>query len=88
VAQNDEVTCISSKGIILRTAANLISQQGRITQGVRIMDLRKNDIVASMAVLREGKLSRVGEDGEAIVEEVNGTETAVVSDIPADPTNN
>lgn len=94
VAQNDEVTCISSKGIILRTAVNLISQQGRITQGVRIMDLRKNDIVASMAVMREGKLSRVGEDGEAengeevVVEEVNGTETAVVNNIPADPTNN
>ena len=96
VTKDDEVTCISSKGIILRTDANVISQQGRITQGVRVMDLRKNDIVASVAVLREGKLSRVGEErsengdagGAAGGEEKNGEETAVTSNIPADPTNN
>jgi DNA gyrase subunit A len=93
VGKEDEVTCISSKGIILRTDANVISQQGRITQGVRIMDLRKGDVVASMAVLRAGKLSRVGEDiplKDIVAEddEENGLETAVVSDIPADPTIN
>ncbi len=93
VGKKDEVTCISSKGIILRTDANVISQQGRITQGVRIMDLRKGDVVASMAVLRAGKLSRVGEDISledimAEGEEENGMETAVVPNIPADPTNN
>ena len=93
VGKEDEVTCISSKGIILRTDANVISQQGRITQGVRVMELRKGDIVASVAVLRAGKLSRVGEEiipenGEGEGEEENGMETAVVSNIPADPTNN
>ena len=93
VGKEDEVTCISSKGIILRTDANVISQQGRITQGVRIMDLRKGDVVASMAVLRAGKLSRVGEDiplADIVAEdeEEDGVETAVVPTIPADPTNN
>jgi DNA gyrase subunit A len=92
IAKEDEVTCISSKGIILRTAANVISQQGRITQGVRVMDLRKGDIVASVAVLREGQLSRVGEEltvnGESMNGEENGVETAVMNDIPNIPTNN
>ncbi|MFO7678460.1 MAG: DNA gyrase subunit A [Chloroflexota bacterium] len=95
VAKEDEITCISSKGIILRTGANVISQQGRITQGVRVMDLRAGDSVVSVAVLRQGKLSRVGEDlaldengdaevGDIVVHEENGGETAVSIPPPAD----
>jgi DNA gyrase subunit A len=68
VTEGDEVTCISSNGIMLRTSVDTISVQGRITQGVRVMDLRGDDVVASVAVLREGRLSRVeeqeGEEGE------------------------
>ncbi len=88
IAKEDEVTCISSKGIILRTAANVISQQGRITQGVRVMDLRKGDLVASVAVMREGKLARVGkegsENGDVTLSEENGEggETAVSLEHP------
>ncbi len=57
VTKGDEVTFISTNGIILRTSSDYISQQGRSTQGFRIMDLRDGDTVASMAVLREGYLS-------------------------------
>lgn len=81
VVDGDEVTCISSNGIILRTESNLISQQGRSTQGVRVMDLRGDDMVVSVAVVREGKLSQVNGDEEAVedepVEEVVEGETAV-----------
>lgn len=64
VVPGDEVTCISSNGIILRTQTDLISQQGRSTQGVRVMDLRGADTVVSVAVIREGTLSNVdGENG-------------------------
>ena len=62
VTSGDEVTCISSNGIILRTSSDFISKQGRTTQGVRIMDLREGDMVASMAVVREGLLSKVSEE--------------------------
>jgi len=62
VTHGDEVTCISSNGIILRTATDTISQQGRSTRGVRVMDLRHGDSVASVAVIREGRLSRVNDD--------------------------
>jgi hypothetical protein len=57
---------------MLRTSVDTISVQGRITQGVRVMDLRGDDVVASVAVLREGRLSRVeeqeGEEGEKVGE--------------------
>ena len=64
VTSGDEVTCISSNGIILRTSSDFISKQGRTTQGVRIMDLREGDTVASMAVVREGLLSKVSEESD------------------------
>ncbi len=81
VTAGDEITCISTNGIILRTEADTISQQSRLTQGVRVMELRPGNSVASVAVLREGKLSRVNGQEE------NG-DTAV-SDLPAaTPTEN
>ncbi len=83
VTDDDEVTCISCEGIILRTAVNTISRQGRHTQGVRVMDLRGEDLVASVAVVREGKLSRVnGDNGE----EEEALETAVAPQAAADTT--
>ena len=79
VTAGDEVTCISSSGIMLRTSVDDISQQGRITQGVRVMDLRGDDTVASVAVIREGRLSQVkGEEDEA--ESENGEVVAVVEE--------
>lgn len=61
VDEDDEVTCISSSGIVLRTAVANISQQGRITRGVRVMDLNGEDMVASVAVIREGKFRQAVE---------------------------
>ena len=81
VTAGDEVTCISSNGIILRTSTDVISQQGRSTQGVRVMDLRESDTVASVAVIREGRLSQVNgdEDAETAPEDAapNGSSEAV-----------
>lgn len=88
VTAGDEVTCISSNGIILRTPTDVISQQGRSTQGVRVMDLRAGDTIASVAVVREGRLSQVNGD-EAVgevdpVSEQNGVnESVAVSDATA-----
>lgn len=58
VQSGDEVTCISAEGIILRTETDDISRQGRSTQGVRVMDIRYDDMVASVAVVREGLFSQ------------------------------
>jgi DNA gyrase subunit A len=67
VSRDDQVTCISSNGIILRTSVKSVSRQGRYSRGVRIMDLRDGDLVASVAVLREGQFTRT--NGTALEEE-------------------
>jgi DNA gyrase subunit A len=51
VPDQGDLTLISREGIMLRTAIKDISQLGRATKGVRVMNLRGEDVVASVAVL-------------------------------------
>lgn len=53
VHPDDEVAFITTGGITLRTRAEEISQFGRLTRGVKVMDLRDGDEIASMTVLRD-----------------------------------
>jgi DNA gyrase subunit A len=50
-AEDSEVIAISGRSQVIRTNLADISELGRPTQGVRIMKLRKNDKVASIAIL-------------------------------------
>jgi DNA gyrase subunit A len=51
VTGKGDITLISRDGIMLRTAIKDISQLGRATKGVRVMNLKGSDVVASAAVL-------------------------------------
>jgi DNA gyrase subunit A len=73
VTRDDEMTCISSNGLILRTAVHNISRQGRYSQGVSVMDLKTDDSVVSVAVIREGYLSQAtDEENGALEQEATG----------------
>jgi DNA gyrase subunit A len=48
-----EVMLISREGTIIRTAVDGISRMGRPTQGVRVMNLRGDDMVSSLARVTE-----------------------------------
>lgn len=50
VAQTDEVMIITEEGIIVRTPVAEISQLGRSTQGVRVMNVADKDKVTDVAV--------------------------------------
>ena len=61
----DEVTLITSKGMVLRTQVASISMLGRATRGVRVMRLKSGDSVASLAVIEGGDKKLKGlPDGE------------------------
>ncbi len=53
VQEKDEVSLISSGGIVIRLAVKDISTQGRATRGVTIMHLEEGDTVAAMARIPE-----------------------------------
>jgi DNA gyrase subunit A len=62
VQEKDEITLISSHGIVIRMAVTDISIQGRSTRGVRIMQLEKGDSVAAIARIPEIKTDQNSED--------------------------
>jgi DNA gyrase subunit A len=64
VPDTGDLTLISRDGIMLRTAIKDISQLGRSTKGVKVMNLKGSDVVASVAVLAP-------KEGDTGVEETN-----------------
>ena len=60
VQESDDLSIISSGGVILRTRVQAIKQAGRATRGVVIMSLEASDSVASVARIAGADLRRVG----------------------------
>jgi DNA gyrase subunit A len=48
VLADEELILVSAEGIVMRTRADTISQQGRSTQGVQVMNVGEGDRVASL----------------------------------------
>jgi DNA gyrase subunit A len=60
VQEADDLTLISANGVVLRTKVKDISQSGRATRGVTIMNMQEGDSVASLARIADADLRRVG----------------------------
>ena len=59
VQDEDEVTMISASGVLIRLKVKDLSIGGRATRGFRIMDLDKDDFVASVARIAVADLIKV-----------------------------
>ncbi len=59
VQDEDEVTMISASGVLIRLKVKDLSIGGRATRGFRIMDLGKDDFVASVARIAAADLIKV-----------------------------
>ena len=57
VTEDDELIIVNSNGMVTRMAVNDIRTIGRTTQGVRLMSLRKEEIVVDV-----GKISQNGDE--------------------------
>jgi len=53
VREHQELVFISQSGMVQRTAVRGISRQGRPAQGVRVMNLREDDVVSAVALVVE-----------------------------------
>ncbi len=54
VNEDDEIMIINTEGIIIRMKCDGISVLGRITSGVKLINLKEGDTVASIAKVRKG----------------------------------
>ena len=60
VQEADHLTIISGNGVVIRTKVKDISQAGRATRGVTLMNVQERDTVAAVARIAELDLRRVG----------------------------
>ena len=64
VNEEDDLTIISSGGIVLRTKVKQIRRASRATMGVKIMGLKEGETVASVARTSASDLKQVGVEEE------------------------
>ncbi len=64
VEQDDEILMINTDGIIIRMSCENISVLSRITSGVKLMKLNENDMVVSVAKVRETAAKNGDDDTE------------------------
>ena len=81
-AADDDITLISTGGIVMRTKAKSIAQFGRATRGVRVMDLGDGDAVATLARFSAADLRSVGAEGDENGSDDNGGEENQMAERP------
>ncbi len=64
VNEDDDLTIISSGGIILRTKVKQIAKTGRATMGVHVIDLKQGETVGSVAKFSAKELKQAGVEEE------------------------
>ena len=64
VDEDSEIMIINTEGIVIRMKCSDISVYGRITSGVKLINLHENDKVASVAKVRKASAEIDGEKVE------------------------
>ncbi|MBT3417438.1 MAG: DNA gyrase subunit A [Flavobacteriales bacterium] len=85
VTDEDDLMVINKSGITIRIGVDTLREMGRATQGVKIIKLRDNDSIASVAKVskfkQEEEIAEFDEEGNPIIsEEVSENEMENTSD--------
>ena len=83
VREHQDLLFISQNGMVQRTNAGGISQMGRATQGVRVMNLNDDDFVSAVALVVESTTNGadVAVEADAVAEAAaEGAQPADVGD--------
>lgn len=76
VTDNDDLMIINKSGVIIRLGVDTLRVMGRTAQGVKLINLKKNDSIAAVAKVEKGE-----EEDLEIEEEVGGdTDTVELAD--------
>lgn len=80
VTDKDDLMIINKSGIVIRIAMNLLRVMGRATQGVRLINLKPGDEIASVAKVEHDEDEEVDPDLIVAVPEVLETDTDEVEE--------
>ena len=67
VTDEDDLMVINKSGITIRTGADELRTMGRATQGVRLINLRKNDEIAAVCRTPKSEEEEVNIEGQGDV---------------------
>ncbi len=84
VREHQDLLFISQNGMVQRTRAGGISQMGRATQGVRVMNMREDDRISAVALVVESTAD-VGADVADPLELADGTDLGEEAEQIAEP---
>ena len=84
VKPNDEIMIISEEGVVVRTPVRGISELGRSTQGVRVMNVADKDRVTAVAISSTGKKKRDQKVEGDDVDDIDEIELADEGDLGED----
>jgi DNA gyrase subunit A len=85
VREHQELVFISQAGMVQRTSVRGINRYGRTSQGVRVMNIRDDDVVSAVALVVENEAAVELPDGTAApIEPVDGDASAAF-DPPDEP---
>ena len=76
VREHQDLVFISREGMVQRTAVEGINRYGRAAQGVKVMNMRDDDVVSAVALVADS-----GADTAAVVEDVDGDLDGEASEI-------
>src|SRR5215211_3583063 len=62
VREHQDLLFISQNGMVQRTRAGGISQMGRPTQGVKVMNMKEDDVVSAVALVVEDSTPEIDDD--------------------------
>ncbi|MEN0015573.1 MAG: DNA gyrase C-terminal beta-propeller domain-containing protein, partial [Solirubrobacteraceae bacterium] len=80
VREHDGLVFISREGMVQRTAVRGINRYGRLSQGVKVMNVRDDDVVSAVAVIYDSDDDETGEGGVA-----DPLELALDGEVPGQP---
>ena len=84
VREHEELVFISTNGMVQRTSVRGINRYGRASQGVRVMNLKDEDLVSAVALVAEGNGGVDNGGLEAAADGGNGA-TPPVAEAPHEP---
>jgi DNA gyrase subunit A len=89
VREHQDLVFISQNGMVQRTAVRGISRYGRASQGVRVMNIRDDDVVSAVAVVVEATADTAAGVAEELPPADGGAEATAVDGVepPADAEN-
>lgn len=76
VDNNNDVMIITDSGIVIRLDVGKISTMSRVTQGVRLINLKENSVVSSVSIVDKEETDD-NIDSESLVEESNNIDIVV-----------